>query len=91
LVCPDAIGDLGGQGTSPVEKRHRLAEASRFLIRRPFEALVAPKTAVGLVESCGLQFTAQPEAPASAKAGASGWAVSDKINCPLALCHALIL
>jgi hypothetical protein len=46
---------------------------------------------VDLVESCGLQFTAQPEAPAFALAGASGWAVNDEINCPLALCHALIL
>jgi hypothetical protein len=29
------------------------------------------------VASCGLLFTAQPKAPASAMAGASGWAVND--------------
>jgi hypothetical protein len=35
---------------------------------------------VELVASCELLFTAQPEAPASTKAGASGWAVNDEIN-----------
>jgi hypothetical protein len=35
---------------------------------------------VDLVASCGLPFTAQPEAPASIKAGASGWAVNDETN-----------
>jgi hypothetical protein len=45
---------------------------------------------VDLAESCGLQLTAQSEAPASAKAGASGWAVNDEINGPLTLCYALI-
>jgi hypothetical protein len=37
-------------------------------------------TTVDLVAFCGLPFTAQPEAPASAKAGAFGWAVNDEIN-----------
>ena len=32
------------------------------------------------IASCGLLFTAQPKAPASAKAGAFGWAVNNKIN-----------
>jgi hypothetical protein len=30
--------------------------------------------------SCGLLFTAQPEAPAFMLAGASGWAVNGEIN-----------
>jgi hypothetical protein len=33
----------------------------------------------------GLLFTAQPKAPAFVLAGASGWAVNDKINAPLTL------
>jgi hypothetical protein len=37
---------------------------------------------VCLVASCGLQFTAQPEAPAFVLAGASGWAVNELINSP---------
>jgi hypothetical protein len=39
----------------------------------------------GLVDSvapCGHLFTAQPEAPASTEAGASGWAVNDSIDTP---------
>ena len=36
------------------------------------------------VASCGFLFTAQPEAPARGKAGASGWAVNDEINSLLA-------
>jgi hypothetical protein len=39
---------------------------------------------VVLVASCSLSFTAQPEAPAIAEAGASGWAVNDQSNNTLA-------
>lgn len=35
---------------------------------------------MGFGASCGLLFTAQPEAPAETKAGASGWAVNHEIN-----------
>jgi hypothetical protein len=35
------------------------------------------KRTVDLAAFFGLLFTAQPEAPASTKAGASGWAVND--------------
>jgi hypothetical protein len=37
---------------------------------------------IDLVASCGLPFTTQPEAPASIKAGASGWAVNDETKQP---------
>ena len=39
-------------------------------------------TRVDFVTSCGLLFTAQPEAPASTKAGAPGWAVNNQIQQP---------
>ena len=34
--------------------------------------------------SASILFTAQPEAPAFVLAGASGWAVNDKITSPMA-------
>ena len=34
----------------------------------------------------GIAFTAQPEAPASARAGASGWAVNNSIDSPRGSC-----
>ena len=37
---------------------------------------------VDFVTPCGLLFTAQPQAPASTKAGASGWAVNNQIQQP---------
>ena len=37
---------------------------------------------IDFVTSCGLLFTAQPQAPASTKAGASGWAVNNQIQQP---------